>query len=197
MAANWALYRCQEALVSISKKFAVKLTLFHGRGGTVGRGGGPTYLAIQSQAPGSVEGSFRVTEQGEMIQVGGWFGRGGAVGGWVGGGGGRAVPGVLTAVQARFSAAERLRCVAGQREVMRQAAGQAPDRLLPLHHLPPPPPSPLHTPTPTHAHAHAPPRRPSLASPPWRCPSWRSTPPLCCWPPSTRRPRPSSPTGAC
>jgi hypothetical protein len=71
MAANWALYRCQEDLVDIAKRYSVKLTLFHGRGGTVGRGGGPTYLAIQSQAPGSVEGRFRVTEQGEMIQVGG------------------------------------------------------------------------------------------------------------------------------
>ena len=70
LAANWALYRCQEALVRITKDAGVKLTLFHGRGGTVGRGGGPTYLAIQSQAPGSVEGRFRITEQGEMVQVG-------------------------------------------------------------------------------------------------------------------------------
>lgn len=53
----------------ISKTSGVKLNLFHGRGGTVGRGGGPTYLAIQSQAPGSVEGMFRITEQGEMVQV--------------------------------------------------------------------------------------------------------------------------------
>ncbi|KAI8477117.1 MAG: phosphoenolpyruvate carboxylase-domain-containing protein [Monoraphidium minutum] len=69
LAANWALYRCQEALVRITKEAGVKLTLFHGRGGTVGRGGGPTYLAIQSQAPGSVEGTFRITEQGEMVQA--------------------------------------------------------------------------------------------------------------------------------
>jgi phosphoenolpyruvate carboxylase len=61
--------RAQEGLVHISKTSGVKLTLFHGRGGTVGRGGGPTYLAIQSQAPGSVEGMFRITEQGEMVQV--------------------------------------------------------------------------------------------------------------------------------
>jgi hypothetical protein len=59
--------------VRISKEAGVKLNLFHGRGGTVGRGGGPTYLAIQSQAPGSVEGMFRITEQGEMVQVGGWW----------------------------------------------------------------------------------------------------------------------------
>jgi phosphoenolpyruvate carboxylase len=69
LAANWALYRCQEALVALTKAHNVRLNLFHGRGGTVGRGGGPTYLAIQSQAPGSVEGSFRITEQGEMVQA--------------------------------------------------------------------------------------------------------------------------------
>jgi len=63
------LIRAQDNLVRIAKAAGVKLNLFHGRGGTVGRGGGPTYLAIQSQAPGSVEGMFRITEQGEMIQV--------------------------------------------------------------------------------------------------------------------------------
>ncbi len=61
--------RAQESLVAIAKGAGVKLNLFHGRGGTVGRGGGPTYLAIQSQAPGSVEGMFRITEQGEMVQA--------------------------------------------------------------------------------------------------------------------------------
>ncbi|KAG2442798.1 hypothetical protein HXX76_002877 [Chlamydomonas incerta] len=69
LAANWALYKCQERLVAITKANSVKLTLFHGRGGTVGRGGGPTHIAIQSQPPGSVEGTFRITEQGEMVQA--------------------------------------------------------------------------------------------------------------------------------
>jgi Phosphoenolpyruvate carboxylase len=46
----------------------VKLTLFHGRGGTVGRGGGPAHLAVMSQPPGSVDGSLRVTVQGETIE---------------------------------------------------------------------------------------------------------------------------------
>jgi phosphoenolpyruvate carboxylase len=69
LAANWGLYRAQEALVEVCREAGVELTLFHGRGGSVGRGGGPTYLAIQSQPPGSVEGRLRVTEQGEMIQA--------------------------------------------------------------------------------------------------------------------------------
>ncbi|MFV1872574.1 MAG: phosphoenolpyruvate carboxylase [Oleiphilus sp.] len=68
MAAAWAQYQAQEALVSIAEKHGVKLTLFHGRGGTVGRGGGPANRAILSQPPGSVAGSFRITEQGEMIR---------------------------------------------------------------------------------------------------------------------------------
>ena len=53
----------------ICNKFDVKVTLFHGRGGSIGRGGGPMYLAIQSQPPGSVQGTLRVTEQGEMVQA--------------------------------------------------------------------------------------------------------------------------------
>ncbi|KAK9823233.1 hypothetical protein WJX72_001252 [[Myrmecia] bisecta] len=69
LAAAWALYKCQEAVVEVCKEFGIRLTLFHGRGGTVGRGGGPMYLAIQSQPPGSVQGSLRITEQGEMVQA--------------------------------------------------------------------------------------------------------------------------------
>lgn len=68
MAAAWAQYRAQEELVAVSEKYKVKLTLFHGRGGTVGRGGAPAREAILSQPPGSVKGSMRVTEQGEVIR---------------------------------------------------------------------------------------------------------------------------------
>ena len=69
LAAAWALYKCQETLVAVCAEFGVQLTLFHGRGGTVGRGGGPMLLAIQSQPPGSVQGVLRITEQGEMVQA--------------------------------------------------------------------------------------------------------------------------------
>ncbi|MGQ7247042.1 phosphoenolpyruvate carboxylase [Halomonas sp. V046] len=68
LAAAWAQYRAQEALVDVCERQGVNLTLFHGRGGTVGRGGGPSHAAILSQPPGSVNGSLRVTEQGEMIR---------------------------------------------------------------------------------------------------------------------------------
>ncbi|RKR06310.1 phosphoenolpyruvate carboxylase type 1 [Kushneria sinocarnis] len=68
LAAAWAQYRAQEQLVEICREQGVALTLFHGRGGTVGRGGGPAHAAILSQPPGSVDNSLRVTEQGEMIR---------------------------------------------------------------------------------------------------------------------------------
>ena len=68
-AAAWSLYRAQEELVAACRRHGVRLTLFHGRGGSVGRGGGPTHLAIRSQPPGSIDGRLRVTEQGEMIQA--------------------------------------------------------------------------------------------------------------------------------
>ena len=64
IAANWAQYRAMEALVDIAEREGLKLNLFHGRGGTVGRGGGPAHQAILSQPPGSLKGGFRVTEQG-------------------------------------------------------------------------------------------------------------------------------------
>ncbi len=67
-AAAWAQYRAQETLVDICRRHQVELLLFHGRGGTVGRGGGPAHAAILSQPPGSVAGRFRTTEQGEMIR---------------------------------------------------------------------------------------------------------------------------------
>ncbi|WP_042935713.1 phosphoenolpyruvate carboxylase, partial [Pseudomonas gingeri] len=60
--------RAQERLVEICREQQVELLLFHGRGGTVGRGGGPAHAAILSQPPGSVAGRFRTTEQGEMIR---------------------------------------------------------------------------------------------------------------------------------
>ncbi|CAN1759187.1 Phosphoenolpyruvate carboxylase 2 [Linum perenne] len=66
--AGWQLYKAQEELVKVSKQFGVKLTMFHGRGGTVGRGGGPTHLAILSQPPDTINGSLRVTVQGEVIE---------------------------------------------------------------------------------------------------------------------------------
>lgn len=67
-AAAWAQYEAQEQLVATAAKHNVKLTLFHGRGGAVGRGGGPAQSAIRSQPPHSINGRLRVTEQGEMIR---------------------------------------------------------------------------------------------------------------------------------
>ncbi len=69
LAASWGLYRAQEDIVAACRERGVHVTLFHGRGGTVGRGGGPTYQAIQAQPPGSIDGCIRVTEQGEMIEA--------------------------------------------------------------------------------------------------------------------------------
>jgi phosphoenolpyruvate carboxylase len=68
LAATWAQYKAQEKLVGLAEKFGVSMVLFHGRGGTVGRGGGPVEKAMASQPPGSVKGRIRVTEQGEMIR---------------------------------------------------------------------------------------------------------------------------------
>ncbi len=67
LAANWELYQAQESLAGCCHNAGVVLTLFHGRGGTIARGGGPANRAILSQPPGSVGGRIRVTEQGEVI----------------------------------------------------------------------------------------------------------------------------------
>jgi phosphoenolpyruvate carboxylase len=69
VASAWALFRAQEDVVAQCKQAGVKVTLFHGRGGTIGRGGGPIYLSILSQPPGSVDGRLRVTIQGETIET--------------------------------------------------------------------------------------------------------------------------------
>jgi phosphoenolpyruvate carboxylase len=69
LSAGWELFKAQEAIVDTCRRHHVRPALFHGRGGSVGRGGGPTYLALQSQPSGTVEGRLRVTEQGEMIQA--------------------------------------------------------------------------------------------------------------------------------
>ena len=68
MSANWAQYRAQEELTAVAKTHGVQLTLFHGRGGSISRGGAPTQQALFSQPPGSISGAIRVTEQGEMIR---------------------------------------------------------------------------------------------------------------------------------
>lgn len=68
LAAGWAQYQSQESLVALADSYNVELTLFHGRGGTIGRGGLPAHGAIFSQPPGSCLGGLRVTEQGETIR---------------------------------------------------------------------------------------------------------------------------------
>jgi phosphoenolpyruvate carboxylase len=67
LAANWEIYRAQEELVTLAEERDVELTIFHGRGGSAGRGGGPTYAAVLAQPPGAVGGRLQLTEQGETI----------------------------------------------------------------------------------------------------------------------------------
>ena len=69
LAAGWAQYQAQEALVETCARYDVALTLFHGRGGTIGRGGAPAHQALLSQPPGTLAQGLRVTEQGEMIRT--------------------------------------------------------------------------------------------------------------------------------
>ncbi len=69
LAAGWAQYRAQESLLAVCDNHQTPLQLFHGRGGTIGRGGAPAYQALLSQPPGSLENGLRVTEQGEMIRT--------------------------------------------------------------------------------------------------------------------------------
>jgi len=67
MSANWALYQAQASVAQVCRERGVHLTLFHGRGGTIARGGGPTNRAILAQPGGSVDGHYRLTEQGEIL----------------------------------------------------------------------------------------------------------------------------------
>jgi phosphoenolpyruvate carboxylase len=67
LASNWSLYTAQEALANVCKAHGVLLEVFHGRGGSIGRGGGPTHAAILSAPPDSVQGRIKMTEQGEVI----------------------------------------------------------------------------------------------------------------------------------
>lgn len=69
LAACWAQYTSQESMIKVGQKYGIELTFFHGKGGTVGRGGNPnTFRAILSHPPDTINGRFRVTEQGEMIR---------------------------------------------------------------------------------------------------------------------------------
>src|SRR5204863_63268 len=67
VASSWTLYKATTRLMQVCRAHGVRLRFFHGRGGTVGRGGGPSYEAVLSQPPGSVDGALRLTEQGEVI----------------------------------------------------------------------------------------------------------------------------------
>ncbi|MGB5473805.1 MAG: phosphoenolpyruvate carboxylase [Gammaproteobacteria bacterium] len=68
LASNWSLYEAQKKIIAICDRYDLQVRLFHGRGGTVGRGGGPTHEAILSQPPGTVHGQIKFTEQGEVLR---------------------------------------------------------------------------------------------------------------------------------
>ncbi len=68
LCASWHQYKLQEEILDLSNKFKLKLSFFHGRGGSAGRGGGPIQATLRSQPPGSVNGKIRITDQGEVIQ---------------------------------------------------------------------------------------------------------------------------------
>ncbi len=67
LTSGWELYKAQERLAALGKRFGIGITMFHGRGGAIGRGGGPIYEAILGQPPQTVNGRIRITEQGEML----------------------------------------------------------------------------------------------------------------------------------
>ena len=68
LASNWGLYEAQQKIIKTTSRHAIQVRLFHGRGGTIGRGGGPTHEAILSQPPGTVHGQIKFTEQGEVLR---------------------------------------------------------------------------------------------------------------------------------